>query len=1037
MALARFADTKSLSIRSGHKFGLGKRVPPSGVGFLLFARVFGNYRNWFFGFPQHSCQLTQPAESPKPLQQLKLLPLVVMEDLPMTEITKLFRTLVLFVICFNATTTFSCGQSVESELYNAYRITPRTGLQHIDLDGEWNVSYMDQPVVNTEDLRTKDSFTSKVPNSIHWSLFNAGKLPHPYHHMNSTQYRWLEEKVWYYTKSFVLPASAKGNLVFICFDGIDYFSKVWVNSKVAGVHQGMFGGPSIEATSLLKYGESNEITVEVRAANWGNRATDFEKLPRNASGERDYTGRKGFNPMATGSIIRPWVISGGSGTEAFFSVGMWQGARVEIVPAYHLERPYLTTKSISPGEAVLHLSTEIFTSGKSTDYRIHPWNNTQIHHPGEKGLPYVPLNEKLTLSIKLTHKGKTAMTKRVPLGLYRGRNWVEEDIKISDPKLWQPNGLGSPELYEVSLVLEVDEKEIDKIMFTYGIRTIERLFTAGPRTFDRWERWQFVVNGKKIFVKGMNWTPADVLLDLSEERYRWALTAAKEMGVQMLRVWGGGLIETDTFYKICNELGIMVWQDFPIGNQDTPDFPQQIWEEQVVQNIFRLRNHPSLVVWCGGNEFNPYSTGNAASIGIVERNLDIFDPTRFFVRTTPDDGSIHIYPDMDPTWYNKSYKNEAWISETGIHTIPEPSLFHEVVDKSELFELNKMWDVKFAEKHPEFIHHFTEYGPGRVPRMLSRASHIDDMKNTTLESISEASQIGAAEWYQIVSEKMQGNYPVTAGLMPWVFKRHWPVIAIQMMDWFGQPTAPYYFLKRTYEPVHVSMDIPRLLWRAGETMPIKTIVTNSKSALDNAKVTVSVFDVQFRLLAKQEQRVDIAEGASVARTDFDSFTIPKTMKDQFIFFHVVLRDSLGNQISSSFYFPRVLSMMDSQEFYNNYVQEPVPWVTLENGPWLKPLASKTKTRLSVQVIDIHHGQPAMSAVKLRIRNIGNTPSFMTQINIEGTKRVFYASDNYFWLSPGEEKEVNVNVHWRESITRRKAEFTVRGWNTSVSRVPLK
>ena len=103
----------------------------------------------------------------------------------------------------------------------------------------------------------------------------------------------------------------------------------------------------------------------------------------------------------------------------------------------------------------------------------------------------------------------------------------------------------------------------------------------------------------------MNFTPQDILLETSEERYRWTLNAAKRMGVQLIRIWGGGLLETNNLYKICDELGLMVWQDFPIGNQDTPEYPQEIWEAQVVQNIVRLRNHPSLVVWCGGNDSIP------------------------------------------------------------------------------------------------------------------------------------------------------------------------------------------------------------------------------------------------------------------------------------------------------------------------------------------------------------------------------------------------------------------------------------------------
>ena len=143
--------------------------------------------------------------------------------------------------------------------------------------------------------------------------------------------------------------------------------------------------------------------------------------------------------------------------------------------------------------------------------------------------------------------------------------------------------------------------------------------------------------------------PVDALYDLTADKYDWAVKMAKNLGVQMFRIWGSGLLESDAFYSACNKYGIMVWQDFNIANFDTPEWPQEVWEAQVCQNIFRLRNQPSLAVWCGGNEFNPYSYGNAASMGILERNLSIFDPTRAFLRTSPDAGSMHSYPDFDPS----------------------------------------------------------------------------------------------------------------------------------------------------------------------------------------------------------------------------------------------------------------------------------------------------------------------------------------------------------------------------------------------------
>lgn len=947
-----------------------------------------------------------------------------------------YSSLLFFVIasglCLEARQAASqpvASAKAPASLWQPYFISPRSGLQHIDLSGTWTLSHRDTCAVTPADLRNrKDAFETSVPNSVHWSYYKAGKLPHPYANLNSTQYRWIEEKAWYYEKNVEVPATARNNKVLLCFDGIDYFSKVWVNDSLLGVHEGMFGGPVADITSLVKYGAANTILVEVRAANWGNRSTNIENLPRNINGEFDYSKRTGFNPRASGHITKPWVLTGGSGTEAFFVLGMWQGARIEIVPDVHLERPYLTTKAITNSSATLHLSAEILAGTTSLENQLHPWRNAQIHHPDAKGKPFMPVSGKFSAVVRFNHGGAAVVSKEFPLTVYEGKNWLEQDMTIPNPRLWYPNGLGAPETYRVTVSLKENGKIIDELQFDYGIRTIERLPSAGPRTADRWENWQFVVNGKKLFVKGMNWTPADVLLDLPEERYRWALEAARNMGIQLIRIWGGGILETDHFYKICNELGIMVWQDFPIGNQDTPDYPQDIWEAQVVQNILRLRNHPSLAVWCGGNEFNPYSFGNAASVGIIERNLDIFDKSRLFVRTTPDDGSMHAYPDMDPTWYNRSYKFEPWVSETGMHSMPEAALFYELVDNGEFTGLGRMWDKDFYKNHPEFIHHFTEYGPARVPRMLSRASHIDDMSDPSIESVTEASQVGAGEWYQVVSEKMQGNYPVTTGLMPWVFKRHWPVIAIQMMDWFGQAAAPYYFMKRTYEPTHAAIDLDRLLWAPGEAMRLESRTTHAAGAPLRGKISVTVYDDTFTQLWRKELGASLPSGPSVTATDFGDYRIPAGYRDRYLFIVTELKAHDGKLVSRSVYYPRVLSKMEDKVFHDQYTKEPIPWITLDKGPWLKPAVAERKTTLSAALIDRKRIPGDRSRLRIRVVNSGKLPAFMTTFDINGAKRAFFASDNYYWLAAGESREITVDVLWREAAGADRAKLTVKAWN---------
>ena len=348
--------------------------------------------------------------------------------------------LITYLLLLVSLSAYGQSDTTARKLWQPYRISPRTGVQHIDLSGNgWELSHTDKPVSTLADLKSaeKERFQTSVPNSVHWSLFKAGKLPHPYAHKNSELYKWTDEKVWHYRKSFPTPANAPGNNIFLCFDGIDYFAKVWLNDSLVGVHEGMFGGPSVEIGRLLKPGGQNELVVEVRAGNWGNKATDYESLPRNPSGSRDYSKRTGFNPRASGRIIKPWVISGGSGGEAFFSVGMWQGVRLEIVPPYHFERPYLTTLSANAKQARLHLSCEVFAETQSLSYQLHPWNNTQIHHHDGFVPGTASAQKNASVLIELVDKaGRTALSLEKPIKLFNGRTWLEEDLTVPNPKLW-------------------------------------------------------------------------------------------------------------------------------------------------------------------------------------------------------------------------------------------------------------------------------------------------------------------------------------------------------------------------------------------------------------------------------------------------------------------------------------------------------------------------------------------------------------------------------------------------------------------------
>lgn len=911
------------------------------------------------------------------------------------------------------------AQPSPDPLESPYYIFPRQGIQHIDLAANWLLTSETDTVESVAELADNDWFNVAYPTSVQMAHYHAGKLGNPYEHMHALEHEKLEQKAWYYKKTFDLGEIQPGERALLCFDGVDYFAKVWVNGQLMGTHRGIFGGPSLDVTDQLVLG-SNEVIVEVLSANYGN--PSFE-------------GRK------PGNIVKGWFLTGGSGMEPFFNLGLWRGVRIEVLPTYHMDRPFFYTKVLEGKQATIGFSMEIFSGKHSLDYQLHPWRGQQIvsssHFP-EKGKENMQVPDELTVLVDFFDEGNVAFSKTFKPHIIEGRCFLEDTFVLDNPKLWYPNGMGDPDFYRVQVSLQIAGKTVDVIDLDFGVRTIEQVRSAGIRTTDRWQDWQFFVNGKQFFVKGINWMPVDALYDLTPDKYDWAVRMAKAAGIQLFRIWGSALLESEAFYDACNKYGILVWQDFNIANFDTPDWPQEVWEAQVCQNIFRLRNEPSLAVWCGGNEFNPYSYGNAASIGIVERNLAIFDPTRPFVRTSPDGGSIHLYPDFDPRWY-RSFDLTPFVSETGIHSITDSKGIQEVVESGELENLGGMYEEAFRKTHPEFVTHFAEYSPGRVPRMLSRASHMDNVEHPSLETIAEATQVAAGEFYQVMAEAIQSNYPVTTGLMPWVYKRPWPVVAaIHLVDGFGQPSAPYYFLKRAYAPTRITVQVDRLLWAAGEQFPLEVKVLNGVNQSGFAgRVHLQVFDDSFQEVWSVDESIRVKPETSVTTLDLPAFAIPANYKSRFFFVLAELYDEKGNLTSQADYWPRTIPQMENKDYHAQYIAKPMEWPTLERGPWLKPTVAKTRAKLAINVNQLIDKGNGLWGADVTVENQGDHPSFMTQLEIEGVKRLFFADDNFFWLQPGQSREIHMEINLREEISGKSISLVLSSWNADPDKKQLK
>ncbi len=242
------------------------------------------------------------------------------------------------------------------------------------------------------------------------------------------------------------------------------------------------------------------------------------------------------------------------------------------------------------------------------------------------------------------------------------------------PKLWWPNGLGDPYLYRASLSLIQQGKPIDTIEFDYGIRTIRRLPSAGPQTQDRWADWQFVVNDRKFFVKGMDWWTNDIFLDLPRE----PLPVGPAIGAGGRHPNDGahgaeGLSRRTTSTSCAISSASWFGKISPSAIGTLPTGRRTFGRSRCCTTSSASGTIHRWPLYCGGNEFNPYTVGNTATIGILERSVNDFDGTRFVLRATPDRGDIHAYPGYGPNLVQAHLFRSCPISASSV-LIPCPKL---------------------------------------------------------------------------------------------------------------------------------------------------------------------------------------------------------------------------------------------------------------------------------------------------------------------------------------------------------------------------
>lgn len=884
---------------------------------------------------------------------------------------------------------------------------------------------------------------SAFPSMIQWESYVAGiaepapdplalvgdadatSAPgHPYVGTNSETYRWTSNATWWFRTTVPHNALAQGSArAELVFDGVDHDAWVWIDGQLVDSHAGMFGGPVVDVSPWLQDCETtdHEVIVALRPAG-------LEQ------------GKPGWGHG--GRLVKAETFCRWTNNADFMTTGIWQPVRLVQTGAFRLERPHITTRLLPDDFARVSVEVEVLRADVQADLHwvqrhggIPPvWDPRFVQQEPSAS----PVSAEVTVSI-LDPSGTTVASATTTADVTPGRVWAHADLDIADPHLWWPSRVGEAEPSLHTVVIELDGPAQDSLRVRTGLREIKWARSEAPRSSDHWFDWTMEINGIATPVRGINWMPMD-LLRFDRARYEHMLGLIKDAGIQLVRVWGGGLVETEDFYDVCDELGLMVWQDFPLNTfYDCSEIPLEVWEQQVVWSVERLRNRASLVLWCGGNELDPYAPENAAVVGIMERTIADLDGTRPFFRSCSDPGDVHPYLECDSTWYHELYREAPAISEWGGHTLPSVSTLAEILPAEELDRslktlLSSEADA-LASSHPVLRRHWAEFDPDRVPRMLSRARLFDDLARASFEQAVLAVQLGAAEIYQTIITDFSAGDCAQTNLMPWVYNRPWPSVGMQAVDHSGRPTLGYYAIKRGFHPGALVLRPEHEALAPGEALDVEIGLTWGADGNPAAPrpCELVAYDQDLRVLTRRSMSVSFGEFEHI------SIDVPSAS-------HAVILVAMDPD-EPEVQHVRVIRIAESladESARRRYRASPQTTAHFMDGSLREAVAAQP-TSLAVEIEPLDRGAPADSVstndrlLTASLTNHGDVPAAYVTLESSDPRWLAIPEDNGFWIEPGMTRGIGVTLRRAaevSTITTAIPEtnsavddaIAVRGWN---------
>jgi len=695
-----------------------------------------------------------------------------------------------------------------------------------------------------------------VPGCVHTDLLATKQIADPLYRDNEMQQQWIGKTDWDYETAFDVPAATlQRQHVELVFKGLDTYADVTLNGQAILHTDNMFREWRAEVKPLLK-ATGNRLLIHFRSP-----LNEVANLPK----------KYGYNLFAIndeqamgivgdkGPVLSPYTRKapyhyGWDWGPRFVGMGIWQPVQLEgwdaaKITDFHVVQRQLSAQAAQLGLVVAYVGAAT-ASGPAT---------LVLETTGPTGQPGPRLEQAVTL--QPNHHEVTA------------------ELHLDNPQRWFPAGYGAQPLYSFKATLLQGGQPVGEARTRIGLRTL-----ALRREKDAYGKsFEFVVNGIPIFAKGVNWIPADIFQTrVTTARYHKLLQAAKDCNMNMVRVWGGGIYENQYFYDTCDDMGLLVWQDFLFACSFYPGdeaFNNNVRAELTYQ-VRRLRDHPSIAIWVGNNENEvawqqwgvPEKMGSH-KLEVWSNYLRLYrdlipsvlkneDPSRPYMSSSPSadfedmagsqvNGDMHYWDVWGGTAPISDYEKQTprFMSEYGFQSFPE-------LKSVQQFTVAADHDIASPVMKE---HQRSAVGNPRLQEYLLR----DYKEPKDFASFLYVSQVLQAQAIKLAAEHLRRNRPRTMGSMYWQLDDCWGVASWSSIDYYGRWKALQYYAKRFYAPVLVSPH------EEGEN--VRIYVVSDQLTATPATLRVRLLDFSGKVLYKQSAALQVEPLTSKVYLD-----IPKT-----------------------------------------------------------------------------------------------------------------------------------------------------------------